>query len=304
MPRTYDCDIRWPTFSHSTYSRRCKFLHLTCIASLVFCGVGVAYFLALICAPRGAASDEVLLHASLLSGCSFALLLGIASWYLDIYNYAMTFIIYVLTLLLFVVLISTKGYIIVAYEQGGIEGTLGAVFMAFFVAGVPEEALKLFVYILPMLFCARLRTIYDLIFLGIVSGVSFATIENLALAYKGVHVALNRFMWCTASHAADCLTGCLILAYIKSKDKPYLPDRWFFYPLILLLPIILHGTYDCVIFIGGSHPGLAWVQYLFLLVGAVSFATAFGLAYPLRRSAMLHRDVQLGPTTDLSQCQP
>jgi RsiW-degrading membrane proteinase PrsW (M82 family) len=159
-------------------------------------------------------------------------------------------------------------------------------FVAYVAAATFEEIIKAFVYLVPLLAVKRLRSVYTLAYLAICSGCTFATIENLILASAGPDQALTRFVWCTATHTSDCLVGALILAHVKTRSL----KKWqmmLTLPLVLVAPIILHGTYDLVLFLS-KDLGESWLAPMSILVGIVSLGTAFILFLPfwkvLRRS--------------------
>ncbi len=278
--------LGWPTLSRLLPTKQSKLLHVACIVFLFLSSFGVAYFLDMYYG-RARSSETSMMASSVLYGIGYSLLVSFVSWYLNIYNFALTFILYLTSLLMFMILVGTKGYLKNSYPKTSVRETAAMqVFRAYCSDSLFEELIKLFVCMAPLVVSKKLRTVYDLIFLGAVSGATFAVVENLSVSHKGVEFALTRFVWCTISHASDCLTGCLVLAYMKSHERPYLPDRWYMYPLIVFIPVFLHGTYDLCIYIGNWDNSQSWVSYLFFLVGFVSITTAFAMMFPFRRSAV------------------
>lgn len=172
---------------------------------------------------------------------------------------------------------------------------VSSVFLAYVMAGGCEELIKLIIYIIPLCVVKDLRTVYDLIFLSIVTGCSFATIENLLIATEGISIGLCRFVWCTLTHATDCAVGASILGYMKSG---LWPDKWWMYPLIWIVPVLLHGTYDYVLFLSRDLK-IEWISYLSIVVGFFSLFL-FGISmYSFRRLAS---SVSTALTVPTSSC--
>ena len=229
---------------------------------------------------RWSVKQEGLIWASVICACGYILILTPCAWYLRTFNSLWTVMTYIQSLALVFILVSTKWHLVSQYPNISDEPPKLSLFVAYISAAMLEEFIKLVVYMTPIIFLPRYRTVYDLVFLAISSGCSFATIENLIVAYLGVPTALNRFVWCTATHSSDCVVGALILAHIKTSRKR--PEKWYLYPFILIVPIILHGTYDYVLFVSRDL-STSWIGSLSVVVGVVSIALAVGLFFPFRR---------------------
>jgi len=159
-------------------------------------------------------------------------------------------------------------------------------FIAFVGAGALEEFVKLLVFLTPLTVSKQSRTAYDMIFLAAVSGASFGTLENLIVAYSGITVAFQRFIWCTATHTSDLLAGVMILVYMKCavpKRVDKVRAKWYLYPFIYIIPVALHGAFDFFIFYGKilKEP---WIGRISILIGVISLAIFFAMFYPIRRT--------------------
>jgi RsiW-degrading membrane proteinase PrsW (M82 family) len=227
----------------------------------------------------------IVLLSSAISVTGFLAVLLPPTLYLRVYNPFWTVLTFVISTGLLFLLVSHK-YIVTRHTKVMTDDFIARdAFSAYISAGLFEEIVKLITYIVPIMLCRRYRTVYDLCFFAICSGCTFASLENLAASYYGATTALHRFLWCTATHTSDCLSGALILAHIKTRDFKR-RTRWAMYPCILLVPTVLHGTFDFVIFVG-EDAELDWLRFMSILVGAVSLAVSVSLFWPFRRSAQV-----------------
>ena len=202
--------------------------------------------------------------------------------YLRIYNPLWTGLCFFISMALLFLLVSHK-FIVTKHSKVMTNDTIARdAFSAYVSAALFEEIIKLVTYLVPIILCKRLRTVYDLAFLAICSGCTFATLENLTSANYGTSTALHRFLWCTATHTSDCLSGALMLAHLKTREIKQ-KFKWCVYPLVLLVPVILHGTFDFVIFVA-EDPALQWLRFLSILIGTASLTVSLLLFWPFRRS--------------------
>ena len=276
-------DSRWPTVSHLSVTKQAKVRYFwTVLVVSVLC-IGLGYIFDLYY-KRAGIDPVTICISSLICVLGYVIVLVPSALYFRTYNYVWTMLEFIQSFILIFILVSFKGYLVNHYDSISKDATRLSVFIAYVSAASIEETIKVIVYSTPLLVQRNNRTIHDLIYFGFVSGVSFATIENLIVTNQGVTIAFNRFLWCTGTHTSDCISGCLILAYMKSKHHMRLPDKWFIYPFILLVPIALHGTFDLVIFLSRDLSA-AWISYMSFFVGFVSIVLALGLLYPFRRTS-------------------
>ena len=273
----------WSKFSMQSPTRQDFWLLLGCIGCVVGISVG---FGCCYCSKPTSVDSQSSIPAICLYIIGYLLVALPSIWYLFVRTYIWVVLCYVKCLLLILVLVTGKEYLIREYNNISEEKPILSLFVAYIVAACFEEMIKIVCYLAPLGVAKDLRTVYDLLFLSVISGCSFATVENLLLAKSGVAVAWSRFLWCTLTHTSDCLVGTLILAYMKFG---LLRDRWYLYPLVLIVPLLLHGTYDYVLFLSKDLQ-LAWVGYLSIGVGTFSVILAVVLFYPLRRSARTFKE--------------
>jgi RsiW-degrading membrane proteinase PrsW (M82 family) len=209
---------------------------------------------------------------------------------LRVYLPIWTAVSFALSLGLVMTLVLTKSFLVREYPNITRDKVSLSVFVAYISAATFEEIIKLIVFAVPLLAVKRLRTVYSLAYLAICSGCTFATIENLIVASNGTSTALTRFVWCTATHTSDCLIGALILAHIKTRCfKDW--HLWVLYPLILVGPIALHGTYDVLLFLSKDLRE-SWMAPLSILVGVVSLGIAAALFYPFWKQERRTKETQ------------
>ncbi|WP_335869743.1 glutamic-type intramembrane protease PrsW [Bacillus sp. 2205SS5-2] len=115
---------------------------------------------------------------------------------------------------------------------------------AFLTAGLLEEFFKWFVLFFIVIQSINFDDPYDGIVFGASVSLGFATAENiLYLLAHGVSFAFGRALLPVSSHA---LFG-VIMGYYLGKSKFSLSQnvKWVLFSLVI--PIILHGTYDYIL---------------------------------------------------------
>ena len=124
---------------------------------------------------------------------------------------------------------------------------------AFVGAALTEEAIKLSV-VLFMVFRHRHRIQpFDYVIYGMAAAAGFAAVENIGYVYGGSYldrdhwltVALMRSVTAVPGHIFDgvIMGCCLALAAAKPSSRFYL------WPAAYLLPLLLHGTYNYLLFV-------------------------------------------------------
>ena len=272
----------WPVLPYITYSKSAKRAFYVTLGLLSLSCIGLCYLLTLFY-DRTLTDALNLLLSAFICSCGFAILIGPVAFYLRDFSASWLVLLFLETLALIMVLVSTKGYLLHEYPRISSRPVTLNLFSAYVSAASLEELIKVIVYLTPITFSSRYRTVYDLTFLAVCAGASFGTIENLITAYSGVETVLRRFVWCTATHTSDCLAGALIIAYCKTSPS-IMGSKWRFllYPFVLLLPVILHGSYDYVLFVS-RDVSVPWLASLSILIGALSLSVAFALFFPFRR---------------------
>ena len=136
------------------------------------------------------------------------------------------------------------------------------VFLSYVVIGGAEEAAKCLVLLLTVHRLAEFDEPLDGVVYGITVGLGFAALENLLYAAShGLTVGLSRAVITSLAHAA--FTGWL--GYFLTMAK--FARRQGLILVGLLVAILLHGTYDLLLFLTGGPA----VFTAFLLVGMSMF---------------------------------
>ena len=137
---------------------------------------------------------------------------------------------------------------------------------AFFGSGILEEFFKWFI----LFYLIYQHVEFDEPFDGIVYGVSvslgFATVENIFyLVANGIEHAMTRALLPVSSHA---LFGVIMGFYLgKAKFTKGNKAKWIL--LSLLLPILLHGSYDFIL--------ISLENWLYIILPFMVFLWWFGL---------------------------
>jgi RsiW-degrading membrane proteinase PrsW (M82 family) len=274
--------VSWPTETRMEYSTKQRWVCTAFIALILPVSIGISWFFEFLYVRSPLDRGSFILNACIYA-MGFIAVVCPVMWYLRTFSFMSVVFIFGECFGLVLVLVTFKRYLTDRYDDiAGSDATALAAFVSYVSAATLEECLKLIVFATPLVFFKRFRTVYDAVWFGCLSGVSFATIENLILTHRSILIALQRFVWCTATHTSDLLVGVLFFLYMKSDEHRLVPDKWYLYPLILILPIALHGTFDFVIFYGRIADEV-WICRMSLLVGAVSLVLCFGMFYPLRR---------------------
>jgi RsiW-degrading membrane proteinase PrsW (M82 family) len=168
------------------------------------------------------------------------------------------------------------------------EFKLGVFAQSYFSAGFLEEFFKWFIVYYTAYKHVEFDEPYDGIVYATAVSLGFATLENFFyLLSHGVSAAFYRALLPVSSHG---LFGVLMGYYLgKAKFSPVLRKQRLYLVLSLGIPVLLHGTYDFILMIGGTvWPWLMVPFMLFLWAVALdrsqaalnrSIATAFGRHY-------------------------
>jgi RsiW-degrading membrane proteinase PrsW (M82 family) len=168
------------------------------------------------------------------------------------------------------------------------EFKLGVFAQSYFSAGFLEEFFKWFIVYYTAYKHVEFDEPYDGIVYATAVSLGFATLENFFyLLSHGVSAAFYRALLPVSSHG---LFGVLMGYYLgKAKFSPVLRKQRLYLVLSLGIPVLLHGTYDFILMIGGTvWPWLMVPFMLFLWAVALdrsqaalnrSIAAAFGRHY-------------------------
>jgi RsiW-degrading membrane proteinase PrsW (M82 family) len=163
---------------------------------------------------------------------------------------------------------------------------LSSLIQSFMVASLLEEFFKWFI----LFFIAYKHVEFDEIYDGIVYGASvslgFATAENIIYLFAhGVDIAMGRALLPVSSHA---LFGVIMGYYLgKSKFTFGKVKKRFLY-LSLLIPFVLHGLYNFIIY--------SIEEWIMFIIPFMIFLWWLGL-----RKAKLARVIQHSSVKQLSQ---
>jgi RsiW-degrading membrane proteinase PrsW (M82 family) len=273
---------RWDIERPNSIDQRNKRIFVSMMAAVLPLSIGLGFFFTYF--YKKSLHDPLQIAASsVISGIGFVGIILIFALYLRVYNWKWSIVCFFESFGLILLLISVKGYLVGQYDLiTEPQSSDRMAFVAYIGAASLEEFIKLVVFLTALLISSNSRSGYEMIFLACVSGVSFATIENIILSSAGVLVALQRFIWCTATHTSDFLSGIMILVYMKCSVPKQIPNKWFIYPLVYIVPVGLHGSFDFLIFYGNlvNEP---WISRMSIVVGVLSLSIFFAMFYPIRR---------------------
>ncbi|TXL67873.1 intramembrane metalloprotease PrsW [Cerasibacillus terrae] len=121
---------------------------------------------------------------------------------------------------------------------------LGSFVHAFIISGLTEEFFKWFVFMYVVYQHTEFDTHYDGIIYAVAISLGFATVENiLYLLSNGIEYALTRAIFPVSSHA---LFGVMMGYHFGMAKIIQKRQKWNIF-LALLLPFILHGTYNFIL---------------------------------------------------------
>lgn len=133
---------------------------------------------------------------------------------------------------------------------------------AFLLAGLLEEFVKWFVFVYTVYFHIRFQAHYEGIVYGVAISLGFASVENvLYLLEHGIHFAVGRAVLPVSSHA---LFG-VIMGYYLGKAKVSVKHHKQNIFLSLLIPVLLHGTYDYILMTISEHWFYIMLPFMLLL---------------------------------------
>lgn len=132
-----------------------------------------------------------------------------------------------------------------------------AAYNAFLVAGLTEEAFKFMALLLLVWRSPNFNEKFDGIVYAVFVSLGFAAIENiLYVAQGGTQTALVRGVTAVPAHALFGVT----MGYYVGIARMYEELRKRYLLLALLLPVLLHGTYDFILMVG-----IEWLLAVFFV---------------------------------------
>lgn len=115
---------------------------------------------------------------------------------------------------------------------------------AFLLSALLEEFFKWFIFFQTIYKHSVFNERYDGIVYGVSISLGFATVENILYLFAhGIEFAFSRALLPVSSHA---LFG-VVMGYYLSKGKFSKGFKKLWVLLSLLIPVLLHGTYDLIL---------------------------------------------------------
>lgn len=140
---------------------------------------------------------------------------------------------------------------------------LGASYTAFVVAGLVEEGFKFSIFWLFFWKNKNFNEMYDGILYSVFISLGFATTENIGyVLLSGFHTAFIRSVTAVPAHA---LFG-VVMGYYFGKAKFIKKKQGIGYlSLAFIIPIVLHGLYDFILFAQSVELMLLFIPYMLYL---------------------------------------
>lgn len=140
---------------------------------------------------------------------------------------------------------------------------LTAGYTAFVVAGLVEESFKFLLFFLYIWKDREFDEMYDGIVYAVFISLGFATVENLAYVLStGFNTAVVRSFTAVPAHALFAVAMGYYLGIAKFA-KPEYKQRYKW--LGFIIPIVLHGVYDFILFAREFYMLLLFLPYLMYL---------------------------------------
>lgn len=148
-------------------------------------------------------------------------------------------------------------------------GTMGTLYIAFFVAAFTEEGLKSIILIPVLLKDKNFNEKLDGIIYSIFLSLGFATIENIIYLMRErldlfFELGVTRGLISIPSHIMFAITmGYYISKYKFSKEDDNGRNKYLIYAVII--PILLHGVFDFILMIGYRWAIIVFIVYIIFL---------------------------------------
>lgn len=140
---------------------------------------------------------------------------------------------------------------------------LKASYTAFVVAGLVEEGFKFFIFWFFMWKNKNFNETYDGIVYSVFISLGFATTENIGyVLLSGYHTAFIRSITAVPAHALFGVTMGYYLGKARFADEK---RKMKYLILGFVVPIILHGIYDFILFSQSMELMLLFIPYMLYL---------------------------------------
>jgi len=144
----------------------------------------------------------------------------------------------------------------------GLQGLYGSAFSAFVVASFTEESFKLFAFAMVFVFNKKFNELFDGIVYATFISLGFAAVENVMYVMEhGNQVGLLRGITAVPAHALFGIT----MGFYYSSGRFYPSERRKAYPLCFLMPFLLHGVYDFILFSEKNMLLLLFIPFMIYL---------------------------------------
>lgn len=139
------------------------------------------------------------------------------------------------------------------------------IMISFYNAALPEEVAKLFMLWLLLRKCKDFDENMDGIVYAVCVGMGFAGLENIGYIFQSEDMwgftAITRALLAVPGHYIFAVIMGLFYSLVHFQPKKYAKYKL----LILLAPIMAHGIYDSICFIGQEHIILGLLIYIPLI---------------------------------------
>lgn len=159
------------------------------------------------------------------------------------------------------------------------QGAASVAFFAFCIVALSEEGskflmLRLFIY--PR---KHFDDPFDGIVYAVMVGMGFATIENVGYVYQhGLGTGILRMFLSVPAHGTFAVLMGYFVGFAKFRDM----NKFYYFLMAILLPVIFHGTFDFFIFVGSDS--------LIALGAIASFILALYLSFrAIRRKQQISK---------------
>lgn len=156
--------------------------------------------------------------------------------------------------------------IVITNTKIQVTDTLSAFILSFLIIGLIEEGYKFIVLYLGTWKNKNFNQIYDGIVYAVFISLGFATLENIMYVMQnGFETAILRAIISVPAHAFYAISSGYYFGYAKlNNESQNFTKKNVCLILSFLVPIILHGTFDFLIFVDNSS--MSWILYGFVSI--------------------------------------
>ena len=161
-------------------------------------------------------------------------------------------------------------------------------FLSFFVIALVEEGYKFIALFASSWKNKEFNHKYDAIVYGVFISLGFATLENIEYIFNNeINIALYRGLISVPAHAFYAIAAGFFIGLAKEKSMRNEHKKKILYLLLaLIVPIILHGTFDFLLLVENSVMfGIffAFVIFLYLLSFFIINKTHDGKVFSIKK---------------------